>query len=212
MAAEGGAQGGGGVDRRGRALLAAAGLALAARPLLPPRHPAANWPSPPLRCTARVLDATALWVSGPCRWADGRLVPDPQRLDRLFLLAADAARRAEGLGPLALPVAFAHLTPAEQAYVLLDRERRDRGLPGLVAVAPALAAAAAAGARAQADPPLPPPGWPRLLEPPGRLWVAGVWARAGSVLAAWFGWMYADGWAGPATVNVACQGPGAPGC
>ncbi len=136
----------------------------------------------------------------------------------LLLAALNAAQRSEHVRTLALPSDFRSLSVPEQLFVLVNLERLSRGVPPLVGLSPYLDAAAAAAAQAGQDPPF------RAAYGPVRVWwpqdgglygYGATWA--GNVVdatAAVFGWMYSDGWGGSAqrTTNLACTGPGAPGC
>ena len=118
--------------------------------------------------------------------------------------ATDAARSAEGLGPLHLPTDFVALTPAEQLFVLVDVERVDRGLPPVVGLDATLDAEAAAGAEANADPQASP-------MPAGMSLVAWAsnWAENGNPLGSNYFWMYDDG---PGSSNVDCTATDTAGC
>jgi hypothetical protein len=74
---------------------------------------------------------------------------------RLTLAAIDAARAAEGLPPMVLPADFARLSVPEQLFVVLNRERVDRGLTPFAGLSAALDANAQTGAAAAALPPAP---------------------------------------------------------
>lgn len=169
------------------------------------RDPAHNAPAPNTACSASA-SATGVWrVKGPCRMEGNRLVYEPAALNRLYLRAIDSARRGEGLGLLRLPLTFSRMDAVEQLAVLTNLERVARGLPALVGTTRTLSFAARQGAEAARDP---------VLASSDRSW-GSVWAGGSdvTVLEAWFGWMYADGWGGPgATFNESCGSPGAPGC
>ena len=57
---------------------------------------------------------------------------------RVTLQAIDAARAAEGLGPMRLPADFGRLSVPEQLFVAVDRERVDRGLAPFAGLSAAL--------------------------------------------------------------------------
>lgn len=182
------------------------------------RNPVANSPEPVLRCGARI-GFGGVSVSGPCVLRGGRLIFSEPAVDRIYLQAIDRARRGEGLGPIALPLNFARLDAAAQIIVLTNVERVDRGLPPVAGTTPALHRAALVGAQHSTDPVLGLSGMALV-----RLWGDGGgtvgwgsnWAGGegpDQVLAAWFGWMYADGWGGVGhTFNLACTSPSAAGC
>jgi len=120
-----------------------------------------------------------------------------------WLANIDAARAAEGVAPMVLPSNFDHLEPAEQLLVVVNLERTARGLAPMIGLSSTLDAVAASAVARGEDPSLPQiGGW------------ASIWAGGhASVLGTLYGWMYDDGWGGPGgTTNVACSGPGAPGC
>lgn len=171
--------------------------------IVPPNNPQANFPTP-----WQVIPCTA--ASGPylCTVVGGHLTWTTTRIERFYLEAIDQARASEGLGPLALPVDFAVMSPTDQLYALLDAERSSRGLPPIYGTSSALTASAQAGVALSADPSLPPDlqglvsGW------------GSVWDDSSLVLRAWFMWMYDDTWGGSpiATPNLSCTGPGQQGC
>jgi hypothetical protein len=104
---------------------------------------------------------------------------------RLTLAAIDAARASEGLGPILLPADFARLTVPEQLFVVLDRERVDRGLAPFAGLSAALDANARSGAAAANLPP-----------PPGRAYTSVDTEWIGAVdngLDADYQWLYDDG-------------------
>jgi hypothetical protein len=177
------------------------------------RNPAANAPTPSLICPW-VMGPGLFRLSGPCRVAHGRIEYSVEAVNRVYLLAIDAARKQEGLKPLSLPVDFRTLTPSQQLFVLTNAERQDRGLPPVAGTTPLLSAAAMEAAQEGRDPQLDPDPYAAW----GSNWAAGSLSLDGThpiypVLAAWYGWMYQDGWGGPGrTFNVACSSPTAPGC
>jgi hypothetical protein len=128
-----------------------------------------------------------------------------------WLTATDDARAAEGVGPLDLDLAaYRGLPEPEQIFVLENLERTGRGLPAVPVMTAQLDGAAAQGAAAVTDPAIPP-----VLTGGGQVVAGGaVWAGGTpSALQADYLWLYEDGWGGPlGTTNVACTGPGAPGC
>ena len=143
------------------------------------------------------------------------LSPDPNFLDACYQDAAsdacanqeveatNAARAAEGIGPLQLPTDFAALSPAEQLFVVTDVERVDRGLPPFVGLDATLDSDAAAAAAVNADP-SPAPA------PPGMSVIAwgGNWAENANALGASYYWLYDDGLG---SSNLDCS-PASPAC
>jgi hypothetical protein len=113
----------------------------------------------------------------------------------------DAAREALGFGPYALPADFPSLAPERQLFILVDLDRRAYSLPLISGLSPQLDAAAAAGASVEQDPAAP--------SADRAVWASAWAAGLTNVLAAYYQWMYADGWPG---LNIDCQSPGAPGC
>ncbi len=104
---------------------------------------------------------------------------------RITLEAIDAARAGEGLGPMALPSDFAHLTVPQQLFVAVDRERVDRGLSPFAGLVTTLDATAQRGAETA-----------RLPRQPGHPYSSAVTEWIGAVdngLDADYQWMYDDG-------------------
>ncbi len=144
------------------------------------------------------------------------LSPDPNFLDACYQDAAsdacatqeveatNAARAAEGIGPLQLPTDFAALSPAEQLFVVTDVERVDRGLPPFVGLDATLDSDAAAAAAVNADP-SPAPA------PPGMSVIAwgGNWAENANALGANYYWLYDDGLG---SSNLDCSPASPAGC
>jgi hypothetical protein len=110
----------------------------------------------------------------------------------------DAARTAEGVGPITLPTIFTRLTPEQQLLALADLERVDRGLSPAPGLSPQLNADARRGADAHDDP----------AGPDGYGWGSN-WSSADSALFNDFAWMYDDG---PGSFNAACPPGGGSGC
>ena len=104
---------------------------------------------------------------------------------RLTLGAIDAARAREGVRPMRLPSDLARLSVAEQLFVVVDRERVDRGLPPFTGLSVQLNGEASAAASAA-----------RLPARPGQAFARSdaEWlGAAANGLDADFRWMYADG-------------------
>lgn len=115
--------------------------------------------------------------------------------------AIDSARSREGVKPMVLPLDFAQLSIPEQIFVVVDRERVDRGLPPFLGLTSALDRNAEQGAAAANDPP----------DPGASYLVADTeWAGGSSNgLDADYGWMYDDG---PGSSNLDCPHSRSPGC
>jgi hypothetical protein len=118
--------------------------------------------------------------------------------------ATTHARLFEGLGPMVLPSNFSALDPAEQAFVVTNIERVDRGLPPFVGLVDAFDADAQAGAQGNADP------TPTQV-PPGLSVIAWAsnWAENGNPLGSNYFYMYDDG---VGSGNVECTSAGQAGC
>jgi hypothetical protein len=113
--------------------------------------------------------------------------------------AIDAARAAQGVGPLVLPPYFTNLTAAEQVLVLADLERVDRGLPGFAGMSSQLDRLALDGAVSNSDP----------LGPSGVQWGSNWAGGEASALLADYDWMYDDG---PGSPNLDCSTASPSGC
>ncbi len=120
---------------------------------------------------------------------------------RLTLAAIDAARAAEGLGPMVLPADFPQLTVPEQLFVAVDRERVDRGLAPFTGLTTALDAGAQKGAAGAHLPPQPAPAYGAVTTE----WIGDV----DNGLDADFQWMYNDG---PDSGVPGCSGGRTSGC
>ena len=116
------------------------------------------------------------------------------------LQAIDNARAQERVRPMVLPSNFDKLTPAQQLFVAVDRERVDRGLPPFTGLSDALGAVAKQGAAAGKLPP--DPGGPYANA--STEWIGAV----ANPLDALYGWMYDDG---PGSFD-ACSRVGDSGC
>ena len=120
---------------------------------------------------------------------------------RLTLGAIDAARAREGVEPMRLPADLGRLSVAEQLFVVVDRERVDRGLPPFAGLSVGLNAAASAAAAAA-----------RLPARPGLAFARSdaEWlGAAANGLDADYRWMYADG---PGGGIEGCARAGERGC
>ena len=134
--------------------------------LADPAHSVSPVPDYPDACAPVGVDST-----GPCL--------------RITLDAIDAARTAEGLGPMELPADFPRLTVPEQLFVAVDRERVDRGLAPFVGLTTALDADALTGAAAARLPIRPGPAFGSV----NTEWIGDV----DNGLDADFEWLYNDG-------------------
>jgi len=124
-----------------------------------------------------------------------------QRCQAAALRDFDAARAAEGLGPMSLPTGFASLPAAQQLLAAIDIERVDRNLPPVTGLSAPLNTLAQAGAQGWQDPDLP----DSYNGSGGATWAGGTT----SVLLAVYWWLYYDG---PASNNIDCTSPGDGGC
>ncbi len=129
------------------------------------------------------------------------VAPDGAQCIGSALSDIDAARAAEGLGPMQLPADFASLSIEQQLLVLTNLERVDRGLAPVAGLADDLNAAATSAAAADEDPVIAGFHGSELASN----WVGGM----PSTLLADFMWMYDDG---PGSGNLACQQAGDSGC
>ena len=107
---------------------------VAAAGLLPPDEPASNLPVP--SCPS---------------YSSSNYVDTPQCVE-VYLAAIDAARAAEGIGPMNLPSNWYSLTPSEQTFVVTNLERVDRGLPPVEGLVASLDSDAQVAAQGNQDP------------------------------------------------------------
>jgi len=138
-------------------------------------------------------------------WPQPSCVPHPPMtppalkcVDQIYLAEIDRARRAEGLGPMALPTDYPHLPLLEQILVVTNSERGSRGLPTFAGLTARLNHYAEAGARAHTDP----------IGQTGVVWGSN-WVGTDDPLYADFLWMYDDG---PGGTNIDCKTAAASGC
>jgi hypothetical protein len=129
-----------------------------------------------------------------------------------YLTSIDSARAQEGVGPLNISAAtLASLPVAEQAFIVINDERIDRGLPAISYMTSQLNSVAQQGANAADD-----PSFPTSLGGGSQMsWGGSIWAGGlSSILAADFYWMYSDGYGGShgETTNATCSTPSAAGC
>jgi len=105
----------------------------------------------------------------------------------------------EGIRAVHLPSNYNKLSVPQQLLTVSNQERKDRGLPTISHLSPALNAMAMRGAAANADP----------TGPQGKGWGSNWAGNEGSVLQADYDWMYNDG---PGGDNIDCTRPGQAGC
>jgi hypothetical protein len=156
-----------------------------ARPA-PPRLPAARMPSAS-RAPSLAFEK-ACWI----------LPANVATCNSAALSEIDAARAAEGYGPLALPSGFATMPVAAQVIAVANAERTSRGLPALPE-STALDGLAQLGAVAGRDP----------SGPANYGWSSNIAWGDPTALAADYSWMYDDG---PDSENIDCAPYGSGGC
>jgi len=147
------------------------------------------------------LDLRQNVAPSPDFWPTCQASPASSACQSQVVQAIDAARAAEGVGPLYLPRNFADLTPQEQLFAVLNLERVDRGLPPIQALYQGLSADAEPAAVEERDP----------VGSGGSAW-ASNWSYGYGPLTSDFFWMYGDGYDGMHTGNVDCTSPTAAGC
>ncbi|HVX68228.1 MAG TPA: hypothetical protein VHA79_00885 [Mycobacteriales bacterium] len=117
------------------------------------------------------------------------------------------ARESMRKTKMVLPRNYANLTRAEQAFVVINLERVNRGLRPIAGMLSRLNHVAKVSAVAELDPA---PAM-ALLRRLGVHRYQVVWAHDYGVLAADYEWMYDDGFDGTLTTNLACLFAGATG-
>ncbi len=127
--------------------------------------------------------------------------PTSQGCEVAALADLDAARAAEGVGPMQLPGDYGVLTVAQQLLVLSNLERVDRGLAPVIGLSGPLDQDALTGAQNDAD--------PMPSQTNGNAWSANWEGGYASPLEADFEWMYDDGFGSD---NIDCTSPSDPGC
>jgi hypothetical protein len=159
---------------------------------------------------------TGSWLSLPAG-AAGILPPGnppaniaPSSAD--FLAAIDTARADEGVGSMEVSESVVSSLPvAEQAFIIINEERINRGLAPIAYETAQLNADAQQGADVGND-----PGFPDTLSGGSPLtWGGSIWAGGlTSVFEADFYWMYSDGFGGSqaATTNADCDAGASSGC
>jgi hypothetical protein len=129
-----------------------------------------------------------------------------------WLTSIDSARADEGVGPMQVPEAgVSSLSVPEQVFLLVNRERIDRGLPAIGYMTTQLDDDAAQGAQAGTDPPLP----SSVTGGQPVVWAGSIWAGGTeNVFESDYYWMYSDGWGGLSspTSNIACAVLSGPDC
>jgi hypothetical protein len=122
-----------------------------------------------------------------------------------FLASINAARAAEGVGPMDVSESkVASLPIPEQVFVLVNLERIDRGLRPISFMTTQLTADSQRAVDAGIDPSLP----AHLSGGSPVTWSGAIWAGdLNSVFEADYYWMYSDGWGGStgATTNAVCS-------
>ena len=129
-----------------------------------------------------------------------------------FLTSIDTARADEGVGPMDVSESVVSNLPVdEQALIIINEERINRGLAPIAYVTAQLDADAHQGADAGDD-----PGFPSALTGGSSLtWGGSVWAGGlSSVFGADYYWMYSDGFGGTPgeTTNADCSVSASSGC
>jgi hypothetical protein len=119
--------------------------------------------------------------------------------DQATVTAIDAARAAEGIGPLSLPKNFASLAYVGQIVAVTNAERTSRDLPALAGPREAIDLLAQSGADRGSDP----------AGPAGSTWVSNVADGFWTPLQADYQWMYNDGLGGS---NADCTAAHQTGC
>lgn len=117
----------------------------------------------------------------------------------------DQARAAMGLPPYALPANFLTMTPEQQLLILTNLDRIAYSLPPVEGLNGGLDGAATAGAQHDRDPTVSAAD----LDAPLGQWASNWAVGFHSTAAAYFFWMYADGYGGG---NYDCPTPTASGC
>ena len=129
-----------------------------------------------------------------------------------WLTSINSARAQEGVSAMIVSEAGVSSLPIpEQVFLILNRERIDRGLPPVSYMTGQLNSYAAGGAQAGGDPQIP----STLTGGTSITWGGSVWAGGiSNVFEADYYWMYQDWWGGLAgpTSNIGCILPLGSGC
>jgi hypothetical protein len=132
--------------------------------------------------------------------------PTGPACERAVVEHLDAARGRLGLGPYELPRNFTSLSPDRQLFVLTNLDRLAYGLMPVAGLNAGLDASATRAVGRLSDP-QPPAG----LSPGGtvRAFTSNWASNFPNAPAAYYAWMYDDGYGSP---NAACVTPGGDGC
>ena len=128
-------------------------------------------------------------------------IDDTRPCLQVTLDAIDRARTAEGVGPLSLPADFPQLSLSEQLFIVVDRERVDRGLAPFTELSADLTTQDARAAALGQLPPDPGVDYPNAYTE----YLGGVI----NTLDADFEWLYDDG---PGVGLAHCGRDGGSGC
>jgi len=115
-----------------------------------------------------------------------------------WLAITNKARAKERVRAMVLPKNYASLSIANQNRVLVNLERKDRGLPTFPALVSSLNKRALSGAIKKADP----------IGPSGKSWGSNWCGSANAILCNYL-YMY---WDGPGGTNIECKSRSSPGC
>ncbi|MHB8694189.1 MAG: hypothetical protein ACYDHH_23355 [Solirubrobacteraceae bacterium] len=121
--------------------------------------------------------------------------------DIAALTDINAARAAEGIGPMVLPTNYESLTQPQQLLVIANLERIGRGLVPASGLSPSLNVVATVGALANKDP------YPTSIS--GNVFASNWAGGVASPLFIDFLWMYDDG---VGSYNLDCNAASDPGC
>jgi hypothetical protein len=129
-----------------------------------------------------------------------------------WLSSINSARSQEGVSAMAVAEGGVSSLPIpEQVFLIVNRERIDRGQPPISYMTSQLNSYAAGGAQAPGDPSIP----TTLTGGTSMTWGGSIWAGGMSnVFEADYYWMYEDGWGGllNLTSNADCLTPISQGC
>src|SRR5271154_2108407 len=135
-----------------------------------------------------------------------RQAPLASPCEEAVIADLNGARKDMSLSPYYLPPNFISMSPERQTFVLSNLDRLAYSLAPVTGLNDALDASSAEGVEDDSDP------WPpEELTPGGPVYgFSSNWAGGFvNVLAAYYDWMYDDGYGSP---NGDCTSPGAPGC
>ena len=137
----------------------------------------------------------------PSAQSDSACMQPGLQCDIAVLADINAARAAEGVGPMVLPTNYENLSLPQQILVVTNLERTGRGLVPASGLSASLDTIATAAAVAGVDPNPPSFNGDALASN----WAGGI----ESPLLVDFYWMYDDG---PGSPNIDCSSPSDPGC